>query len=93
VCENYKKKPLSQRTHHCCEITVQRDLYSALLALYYHPTTKSVNTKTLRNEFKGYDQILNNAVLALNKLQIRGIIPSSFGQLEFREEQFALKCS
>ena len=93
VCENYKKKPLSQRTHHCCEITVQRDLYSGLLALYYNPTQQSVDTKSLRKDFRGYDQILNNAVSALNKLQIRGIIPSSLGRLESREEQFAFKCS
>lgn len=55
VCDNYTKKPLRERTHRCCEITVQRDLYSGLLALYYHPTQQCVDTKSLRKDFRGYD--------------------------------------
>ena len=31
-CGKYTKKPLSQRVHTCCNLNIQRDLYSAFLA-------------------------------------------------------------
>jgi len=31
-CQKYTKKPLSQRTHTCCNLNIQRDIYSAFLA-------------------------------------------------------------
>jgi transposase len=31
-CGKYKPKPLSQRVHTCCNLNIQRDLYSAFLA-------------------------------------------------------------
>jgi len=31
-CGKYTKKPLSQRTHTCCNLNIQRDIYSAFLA-------------------------------------------------------------
>jgi hypothetical protein len=31
-CGKYNKKPLSQRVHTCCNLNIQRDLYSAFLA-------------------------------------------------------------
>jgi len=31
-CQKYTKKPLSQRTHTCCKLNIQRDVYSAFLA-------------------------------------------------------------
>jgi len=31
-CGKYTKKPLSQRVHTCCELNIQRDIYSAFLA-------------------------------------------------------------
>ena len=32
VCGTYTKKPLSQRVHTCCNLNINRDLYSAFLA-------------------------------------------------------------
>ena len=32
-CGKYTKKPLSQRVHRCCGLNIQRDIYSAFLAL------------------------------------------------------------
>lgn len=89
VCEKYNKKTLSQRIHNCCEITQQRDLYSALLALYYKEN--SVDTDSLRNEYKSLDTVLNTAVLALTKLQVEGNLPSSLGLTEI--EKFAVGSS
>jgi len=31
-CSKYTKKPLSQRVHTCCNLNIQRDIYSAFLA-------------------------------------------------------------
>ncbi len=31
-CDKYTKKPLSQRVHTCCNLNIQRDIYSAFLA-------------------------------------------------------------
>jgi len=31
-CGKYTKKPLSQRIHTCCNLNIQRDIYSAFLA-------------------------------------------------------------
>jgi len=31
-CKKYTKKPLSQRVHACCNLNIQRDIYSAFLA-------------------------------------------------------------
>lgn len=31
-CKKYTKKPLSQRVHTCCNLNIQRDIYSAFLA-------------------------------------------------------------
>lgn len=79
VCDKYTKKPLSQRTHHCCGITTQRDLYSGTLALYYDPKKELVNTSSLRDEYKSLDTVLKTAVLTLEKLRIVGYIPTSLG--------------
>ena len=91
VCDKYTKKPLKQRIHQCCEITQQRDLYSGLLALYYNPKEKTVDTSSLRNEYKSLDTVLKTAVSTLKKLRIVGKIPTSLGLSEL--EQFAVKNS
>ena len=91
VCDKYTKKPLKQRIHQCCEITQQRDLYSGLLALYYNPKDKTVDTSSLRNEYKSLDTVLKTAVSTLKKLRIVGKIPTSLGLSEL--EQFAVENS
>ena len=93
VCDKYTKKTLANRTHHCCQITQQRDLYSASLALYYNPKEEQVNTRSLRNEYKRLDTVLKAAVLTLEKLRIVGYIPTSLGLKNPETEQFAVKNS
>lgn len=63
VCGNFTKKPLSQRTHTCCGITIQRDLYSALLIKHYNLEVGKVNTKPISDNWQSFDMILNDAVL------------------------------
>jgi hypothetical protein len=93
VCDKYTKKTLAIRTHNCCKITQQRDLYSASLALYYDPKKEYVNTSSLRNEYKSLDTVLKTAVLTLEKLRIVGYIPTSLGLRKPEKEQFAVENS
>ncbi|MDD4867069.1 MAG: zinc ribbon domain-containing protein [Mycobacterium sp.] len=49
LCENRKKKPLSQRTHRCeCGITEDRDLFSAFLGLHVHTAADGVDRLDLQ---------------------------------------------
>lgn len=86
VCENFTKKSLSQRTHTCCGITIQRDLYSALLIKHYDLEAVKVNTKPIRDNWKSFDMILNDAVLTCsNKFRKVGILPTSLGIQELEK--------
>ena len=42
ICGEYTKKPLSQRVHKCCNLSIQRDIYSAFLALSVENDTLDV---------------------------------------------------
>lgn len=86
VCGNYTKKPLSQRTHNCCGITVQRDLYSGLLIKHYDLEALKVNTRPIRDNWKSFDTILNDAVLTCgNKFRKVGALPTSLGIQELEK--------
>lgn len=53
-CQHNNKKPLSQRTHTCCDIDIQRDLYSAFLIQHYNVAeSKHGATETEFNLFLG----------------------------------------
>lgn len=67
VCNGYHKKLLSQRTHTCKKITVQRDLYSALLAQYYDLGVGKVNRKLILRNWTSLDKILCDALLTCGK--------------------------
>ena len=81
-CGQYHKKALSDRFHECCELHVQRDLYSATLA-YYINEKNQVNVDQLKRNWSGVDTFLNSAILNLkNKLDRLGkgqILPTSLG--------------
>lgn len=86
VCNGYHKKSLSQRTHSCKEITVQRDLYSALLAKYYNLEAGNVNVTQIRKNWESLDVVLNRATLTCNnKFRILGNLPSSLGFQELEK--------
>lgn len=86
VCGNFTKKALSQRTHTCCGITVQRDLYSALLIKHYDLEVGKVNTKPISDNWQSFDMILNDAVLTCGKkFRIVGNISTSLGIQELEK--------
>lgn len=81
-CGQYHRKLLSDRIHKCCDINMQRDLYSALLA-HYTNEENEVNIDQLKLNWSGVDEIQNNAILTLiNKLNRIGkgqTLPASLG--------------
>ena len=81
-CDQHNKKHLSDRLHSCCNLNIQRDLYSGLLA-YYTNTKNKVNTTRLRKEWESFDTTLSDAVLTLkNKLKLVNKhykVPTSLG--------------
>ena len=80
VCNGYHKKALSERTHTCGEITVQRDLYSALLIKHYDLEAKKVNTTQIHENWESLDTILKDAVLTCrDKFRLVGKLPTSLG--------------
>lgn len=60
VCGRCQKKPLSQRWHTCCGIHVQRDLYSAYLAL--HVQGNSLDTTAVQKQWSSMESMLVQAV-------------------------------
>lgn len=74
VCGNFTKKSLSQRTHTCCGITIQRDLYSALLIKHYDLEAVKVNTKPISDNWQSFDMILNDAVLTCSNKFRKGYL-------------------
>ena len=87
VCQTFKKKSLSLRTHNCCGITVQRDLYSALLAKHYDLKKKQVNANHIVKIWSSLDTILKGAALTYeNKYRVSSpsANPSIFSSKEKR---------
>jgi transposase len=79
VCGKIKKKPLSQRVHHCenCGAYAQRDLLSAFLACYVREDTLCVSDAK-----KAWDEGAEALLFAAHekaKNASRGHRPSSFG--------------
>jgi putative transposase len=86
VCNGYHKKALSERTHTCGEITVQRDLYSALLIKHYDLEAKKVNTTQIHENWESFDTILKDAVLTCrDKFRLVGKLPTSLGIQELEK--------
>ena len=71
VCHGFHKKTLKERTHTCHGKPIaQRDLYSALLALYYDED--KINYLQVSEHWDSLDTVLKDAVLVLEKSQISG---------------------
>lgn len=79
ICEEAKKKSLSQRWHVCCGIRMQRDLYSGFLAKCVDVPTSSLDTARAKHLWQGLEPVLSAAVSRAKQTAIGGRNPSSFG--------------
>ena len=69
LCEAIKKKPLNERTHHCeCGVTMQRDLFSAYLALHVTPENK-LDLKTAELDYPFYLPALEKGLNVLKQIK------------------------
>lgn len=82
ICGKIHKKQLSERTHNCleCGTIMQRDLFSAYLALFVSSTNK-LNLKQAKKNYPNYEPILNQCLEQLKVLKETEPhkIPTSFG--------------
>lgn len=79
ICEEAVKKPLSQRWHVCCDIRMQRDLYSAYLAKCVDVRTGSLDIARAKLLWQGLEPVLSEAVSRAYQTAIGGRNPASFG--------------
>ncbi len=63
-CGKYTKKPLSQRVHTCCNLNIQRDLYSAFLA--GSVVENLLDTADVTKRWRSTEAVLLRAVSELN---------------------------
>ena len=77
VCGEYTKKPLSQRWHTCCNLNIQRDLYSAFLA--GSVVENSLDTADVIERWRSTEAVLQRAVSELVQVASGRQLPSSFG--------------
>ena len=71
ICGSVKKKSLSERYHHCevCGTTMQRDLFSAYLALFVS-RGNSLNIKEAKRNYGDYEPILNKCITNLRETKM-----------------------
>ncbi len=80
ICGGTVKKPLSQRWHTCCNIEMQRDLYSAFLAKCVNVENNSLDIARARMLWPCLEPVMREAVSRAYQSAIGGkIVPSSFG--------------
>jgi putative transposase len=80
ICGKYVKKPLSQRWHICCDIEMQRDLYSAFLSKCVDVSTGSLDIARAKTLWPGLEPVLREAISrAYQSANGWRIIPASFG--------------
>ena len=78
-CGKYNPKPLSQRWHTCCQLNIQRDLYSAFLAGSVVDT--KLDTDHVLERWRSTEAVLQRVVSELLLLQVANVrhLPDSFG--------------
>jgi hypothetical protein len=79
ICEEAVKKPLSVRWHVCCDIRMQRDLYSGFLAKCVDVNTGSLDIARARMLWPGLEPVLSEAVSRAYQTAIGKACPASFG--------------
>jgi len=91
-CTKYTKKPLSQRVHTCCNLNIQRDLYSAFLAgsVVFNQKAEGsaycLDTADVTQRWRSMEAVLRRAVSELVQVANGRHLPSSFGQSFFAKE-------
>ncbi len=82
-CGKYTKKSLSQRVHTCCTLNIQRDIYSAFLAVSV--VDNQLDTTDVSNRWRSTEAVLLRAVSSqkLSDTQVANgrQLPSSFGMV------------
>ena len=78
-CGKYTKKPLSQRVHTCCNLNIQRDLYSAFLA--GSVVENSLDTADVIERWRSTEAVLQRAVSELKQVANGRHLLSSFGMV------------
>jgi transposase len=86
-CGKYIKKDLSQRVHTCCNLNIQRDIYSAFLAGSVvennNPLTPfskgELDTANVNKRWRSMETILQRAVSDVVQVANGRHLPSSFG--------------
>ena len=76
-CGKYTPKSLSQRWHTCCNLNIQRDLYSAYLAGSVVENT--LDTTDVTKRWRSTETVLQQAVSHLSQVASGRQLPSSFG--------------
>ncbi len=87
-CGKYTKKNLSQRVHTCCNLNIQRDVYSAFLAgsissVENHAVGKAccLDTADVLKRWRSIEAILRQAVSSSTQVANGRHRPSSFGMV------------
>jgi putative transposase len=80
------RKPLSQRWHECCNIKMQRDLYSALLSKRIDEETNTLDLAMARTLWQGLEPVLNETISRINQTASGRIFPASFGFNRIRSQ-------
>jgi len=89
-CGKYKPKSLSQRWHTCCQLNIQRDLYSAFLAGSI--VENKLDTADVVKRWRSTEAVLLQAVSELKQVASGRQLPSSFG-LRTRDRATRLRSS
>jgi len=97
-CKKYTKKPLSQRVHTCCNLNIQRDIYSAFLAGSVvenagESTKKqaspcfrfTLDTADVIKRWRSMEAILQRAVSRSTQVANGRHLPSSFGMVNQKQ--------
>lgn len=78
ICNQTKKKDLSQRFHTCCNINAQRDLYSAYLAQFVDEQESFDNIQA-KNAWTSAEMLLEQALSKCNQTMSGSQRLASFG--------------
>jgi hypothetical protein len=85
VCGEQVKKHLSKRWHNCCDVEMQRDLYSAFLAKCVNSDTDILDLTKAKSLWCSLESVLQSALSRIPQEQNRltaidgNHVPSSFG--------------
>ena len=77
-CGKYTKKPLSQRVHTCCNLNIQRDIYSAFLA--GSVVENKLDTADVSKRWRSMEAILQRAVSEVAQVANVPTCRDSFGR-------------